>query len=707
MADALSAPAAAGSTRERSTDVNTEAQRGRGPTDLLSVRVFLIVLAGLLVGYMFMGRGFAHVGVPPLYVGEVVLFIGLITTAVAFVRLKLRVSLSPIVWLLLAVMGWGLARTVPYLPVYGVDALRDAVLWGYATFALMIYVLVDRGVLDRAFRGYGVVVPVFALWLPICFNIFLVVGASIDPNDLGSDIPLIFFKSGDMSVHIVGSIAFLVLGLNAPSSVRAFLWRSAIVVPLLWTAFVAAATNRGGLLAALIGLSVVAALAILLRRSRNWYPVVAAVPAVALVIGAPGLLPGTLTRAPSATPSMAATATPTTASSGASASASRSSSPSASPSPFPSPSAPDTQAPPAGSSSSPPPVSAIPPGAAAPSLVANSGFERGAVDNGTVHEWAFATGSYDIVGGGAYSGENFALVVATGEPGSARMWGEQFPVRAEDELSVSVRVRAISGSPSLEINVQWFDDSGGYLGTAVVDSVRTGGDTNWQEGSGILIPPANTARARIDLVETTGDGAAVGIDEVVVSAGDFVVVRPPAPDAADGRPATIAQIVENIWSVFIPSSDEGLEGTRRFRLRWWTAIVDYTVFGEYFWTGKGFGVNLANDDGFQPTGDQSLRAPHNSHITALARMGVPGLVLWVLLQAAFAGGLFRSILGHRRAGDLTMAAVGAWLLSYWTAMMVNTSFDPYIEGPQGGIWFWAIFGLGMVVMRLPPRPAAE
>ena len=30
-------------------------------------------------------------------------------------------------------------------------------------------------------------------------------------------------------------------------------------------------------------------------------------------------------------------------------------------------------------------------------------------------------------------------------------------------------------------------------------------------------------------------------------------------------------------------------------------IIDYTVFGDYFWTGKGFGISLADDDGFQGT----------------------------------------------------------------------------------------------------------
>jgi len=50
-----------------------------------------------------------------------------------------------------------------------------------------------------------------------------------------------------------------------------------------------------------------------------------------------------------------------------------------------------------------------------------------------------------------------------------------------------------------------------------------------------------------------------------------------------------------------------------------------------------------------------------------------------------------------------VAAIGAWILLYWTAMMVDNSFDAYLGGPQGGIWFWMLFGLGLVVIRLAPR----
>jgi O-antigen ligase len=178
----------------------------------------------------------------------------------------------------------------------------------------------------------------------------------------------------------------------------------------------------------------------------------------------------------------------------------------------------------------------------------------------------------------------------------------------------------------------------------------------------------------------------------------------PTPAQPEGRDTTIGQFIDNLVSIFVSSARAGLEGTRQFRLQWWGTIVEYTVFGPHFWTGKGFGVNLADDDGFQPTADRSLRAPHNSHMTVLARMGVPGFLLWLVLQLVFAVSLLRAILAHRRSGEVLLAAVGGILAAWWLGAMLNTSFDPYLEGPQGGIWFWTIFGLGLVVIRLASRP---
>ena len=440
------------------------------------VRVFLAALAVLLLGYMFMGRGFAHVGRSPVFVGEVVLALGLLGTSFALIRLRLRPAGSPVLYLLLGFMALGLARTVPYIGQYGMDALRDGVLWGYGLFAVIVYLVVDRATLLRGIRGYGRVVPVFALWLPLCLNVAGGLSGTVDPATPGSSVPLVVFKNGDMAVHVAGSLAYLVLVAPAAAGLWLVAARTIVALPLAWTAYLTATISRGALLTSLAGIALIA---LLRPRTRNWMPV----------------LLGTL------------------------------------------------------------------------------------------------------------------VLVILLAPGAIR----------------DLQGCNVSGDPSKQ--------------------------------------------------------------------------------QASDREVSACQLIQNSGSIIGGSEAEGLQGTKSFRMRWWTAIFDYTVRGPWFWTGKGFGVNLADDDGFQVNPDHSLRAPHNSHMTALARMGVPGFVLWALLQGVFAIALLRAFLTNRRAGERDLAAAAGWLLVYWLAMMVNTSFDPYLEGPQGGIWLWVVFGLGMVVMRETPRGA--
>ena len=174
-------------------------------------------------------------------------------------------------------------------------------------------------------------------------------------------------------------------------------------------------------------------------------------------------------------------------------------------------------------------------------------------------------------------------------------------------------------------------------------------------------------------------------------------------DVGDSRKVSPQQVVTNLASISHERSAEALEGSRRWRLLWWNTILDYTVFGRYFWTGKGFGVNLADADGFQVYGDRSLRSPHNGHLTILARAGVPGLVLWLLVLISFAGGLVRAALRAMREGHEWWARVDLWILGYWAAFIVNGAFDVFLEGPQGGIWFWSLVGFGLSVLHAQSR----
>jgi hypothetical protein len=165
-----------------------------------------------------------------------------------------------------------------------------------------------------------------------------------------------------------------------------------------------------------------------------------------------------------------------------------------------------------------------------------------------------------------------------------------------------------------------------------------------------------------------------------------------------GRVIGPTQLINNVESIVGRSEASNLDGTKTWRLRWWQAIQDYTLRGPYFWTGKGFGVNLAEDDGYvvgAEGGGAPVRAPHNVHLGILARAGVPGLGLWIVLLLCWFGMLVRSHLVALRHGDERAAKLFIWIGCYGLSMLINASFDVALEGPMLGIWFWSIIGLGI------------
>ncbi len=166
------------------------------------------------------------------------------------------------------------------------------------------------------------------------------------------------------------------------------------------------------------------------------------------------------------------------------------------------------------------------------------------------------------------------------------------------------------------------------------------------------------------------------------------------------RSLSVDQLVQNVTSIFTNANGTETQVTKEWRLAWWNKIVAYTIEGPYFWTGKGYGINLADVDGFQVTSDDSLRAPHSTHFEILARSGVPGLVSWIALQVAFAAAMLVAAYRAYRARSMALLALIAWSFVYWLAALVNASFDVYLGGPQGGIPFWADVGFGIFLCRL-------
>jgi O-Antigen ligase len=166
------------------------------------------------------------------------------------------------------------------------------------------------------------------------------------------------------------------------------------------------------------------------------------------------------------------------------------------------------------------------------------------------------------------------------------------------------------------------------------------------------------------------------------------------------REISFDQLTANLTSTVSSSHAGDLDDTKEWRLEWWSDILDYTLHGKYFWTGKGFGINLADDDGYQVEADGSLRSPHNGHLMILARAGVPGFLLWAAVQLSWAWILVVASLRSGREGNHAWSALFFFLLAYWLAFMINGTFDVFLEGPMGGIWFWTIYGVGLAAVWL-------
>jgi O-Antigen ligase len=179
------------------------------------------------------------------------------------------------------------------------------------------------------------------------------------------------------------------------------------------------------------------------------------------------------------------------------------------------------------------------------------------------------------------------------------------------------------------------------------------------------------------------------------------------PDSSQERPLSTRQILENVASV-VSQSGEQAEGTKVWRTDWWNIIIANTLFGPNFWTGRGFGLNLADADGFQ-YGDSRdtapLRSPHNVHMTMLARAGVPGVTLWWVFLASWLGTVMHAMATAWLRGQTEWAGLFLFTGCYAMSFVINATFDVALEGPMQGIWFWCLVGFGIgtvMIYRVQP-----
>jgi hypothetical protein len=175
---------------------------------------------------------------------------------------------------------------------------------------------------------------------------------------------------------------------------------------------------------------------------------------------------------------------------------------------------------------------------------------------------------------------------------------------------------------------------------------------------------------------------------------------------SERRDVSLQQVTTNIKSVLGREQGGDLSDTVEWRQQYWMQVFSDSLAPENALQGLGFGPLLPSRYEVPVDADdtQPLRNAHNSHLTLLARAGVPALALWVLLWLSWAALLTRWI--RRRPGGVRDpgAAIAVWLLAVAPAFLINSFFDPVLEGPQGGIWLFALVGLGAAHLR-DGRPA--
>lgn len=232
------------------------------------------------------------------------------------------------------------------------------------------------------------------------------------------------------------------------------------------------------------------------------------------------------------------------------------------------------------------------------------------------------------------------------------------------------------------------------LALVVAGSGGRGGLLSFLLGAGVL---ALLYYHRADTWRLAG-----GMTIAMVLAGLLLPLLPVFTHHEESRARAVSpmQVAANLKSIILPSEEAMLEGTKRMRLMWWEKIIEDSWFGPQALAGRGYGINLGMADGFAPREDITVRHPHNAHLNILARSGMPGLFLWAGFNIVWAAGMFRALLGSRIRGLAEWEGLFATLLVFQLASLTNASFDVYLEGPMGGIWYWVMMGVGMGALPL-------
>lgn len=229
-------------------------------------RWFANATGALVVLYLFFDRGAAHLHIPhtQAFLAEMLLTFGAIVAACGTHWIRQAMHKDMVLKLLLSFMIWGLLRTIPNVPTFGLEfTVRDAALWYYGAFAIMIVAACEAvpDLPSKFVRGFSRVVPWLTLWLPAA--LLLERSGVKGPHFRYSNVPLLSHKPGNICVAAAICLVWLWL---VPGQRHGRLVRLLLSTVDLFTILFGATQTRGGGLAALVGVALGLAL---MGRARS------------------------------------------------------------------------------------------------------------------------------------------------------------------------------------------------------------------------------------------------------------------------------------------------------------------------------------------------------------------------------------------------------------------------------------------------------
>ncbi len=174
-------------------------------------------------------------------------------------------------------------------------------------------------------------------------------------------------------------------------------------------------------------------------------------------------------------------------------------------------------------------------------------------------------------------------------------------------------------------------------------------------------------------------------------------------------PVTAAFLQEHARGLFLEPNAPAV-GTIYGRGEWYQEVWKRSgADTSRLFVGEGFGKPLIE---FTDREGVTVRQPHNTHLTVLARLGLVGLVFWVLFHVCILRRFFQA-LRQRRFLHEKLSRFILWLFVFYVLSMIVTSVQPLLDFSYGAIPFYFLMGVALGLaqgpcfkLRTAPRPSA-